>query len=88
LSDTTVKVWVFFTDKPEKPSGNLVTARALNRRIRNNFSSSKEMDYPVSTKYLQSIQRTGAVLNQVYKWENCALSMCTLPNFPKLPLCQ
>jgi len=72
LSDTTVKVWVFFTDKPEKPSGNLVTARALNRRIRNNFSSSKEMDYPVSTKYLQSIQRTGAVLNQVYKWENCA----------------
>lgn len=72
LSDTTVKVWVFFTDKPEKPSGNLVTARALNRRNRNNFSSSKEMDYPVSSKYLQSIQRIGAVLNQVYKWENCA----------------
>lgn len=71
-SDTTVKVWVFFTDKPERPSGDLVTARALKRRMRSNFSSSKEMDYPVSSKYLQSIQATGAVLNHVYKWENCA----------------
>lgn len=71
-SDTTVKVWVFFTDKPERPSGNLVTARALSRRKRSNFSSSEEMDYPVSSKYLQNVQRTGAILNHVYKWENCA----------------
>lgn len=71
-SDTTVKVWVFFTDKPERTSGNLVTTRALNRRKRSNFSSSKEMDYPVSSKYLQTVGRSGAVLNQVYKWENCA----------------
>ncbi len=71
-SDTTVKVWIFFTDKPERPSGNLVTQRALNRRMRSGFSSSKEMDYPVSQKYLQSVQRTGAILNHVYKWENCA----------------
>jgi len=71
-SDTTVKVWVFFTDKPERPSGNLVTARALSRRKRCNFSSSEEMDYPVSPKYLQRVQRTGAALNHVYKWENCA----------------
>ncbi len=71
-SDTTVKVWVFFTDKPERPSGDLVTTRALSRRKRSNFSSSKELDYPVSSKYLQNVQRLGAVLNQVYKWENCA----------------
>ncbi len=88
-SDTIVKVWVFFSDKPEKPSGNTVTSRAENRRRRNNFKSAAEMDYPVSSNYLRSVQKTGAVLNQVYKWENCAsffVKGSKLPEIAALPM--
>lgn len=71
-ADTLVKVWVFFKDKPQSLDGKNVTKRAQQRRMRNNFIDSGKIDYPVATYYLKSVQNFGAVLVNVYKWENCA----------------
>lgn len=72
LSDSIVKVWVFFTDKPEKPDHKIVSEKAERRRKLAGFVKVDETDYPVSSTYIKKISSTGAVLHNVYKWENCA----------------
>lgn len=70
--DTIVKVWIYFNDKPEKPSANLVSPKAELRRKKANFTQAGDADYPVSSKYISSVQKCGAVLHCIYKWDNCA----------------
>ncbi|MBD3390513.1 MAG: hypothetical protein GF418_00730, partial [Chitinivibrionales bacterium] len=69
--DTTLNVWVFFTDKPapmlRRPA---VTGRAALRRARAGHEGVSLRDYPVSADYIRGVEREGAVIRHVFKWAN------------------
>lgn len=84
--DTICKVWVCFTEKLPNTSTN-VTPRALARRHKAGFDFDTR-DLPVNAEYLQKIEVMGAVLKNVFKWENSAsflLKSGLLPQIAALP---
>ena len=62
--------FVTFTDKPEKTAPQL-SERAWEQREKWNIPTD-EMDYPVSTMYLDSIQKLGAKIFHKSRWFNGA----------------
>ena len=62
--------FVFFTDKPEKTAPQL-SPRAIEQRTKWNIPTD-EMDYPVSTLYLDSLRRMGVKIYHKSRWFNGA----------------
>ena len=62
--------FVSFTDKPEKTAPQL-SERAIEQRAKWHIPTD-EMDYPVSTMYLDSIQKLGAKIYHKSRWFNGA----------------
>ena len=62
--------FVSFTDKPEKTAPQL-SERAIEQRAKWNIPTD-EMDYPVSTLYLDSLRHMGAKIHHCSRWFNGA----------------
>jgi len=70
-TDTTCKIWVWFTDKKNVHETDPASPRALERRKKSGYVSN-ETDLPVDRTYINRILQFGAVLNHTFKWENTA----------------
>src|SRR5512133_3724479 len=70
-TDTTCKIWVWFTDKKNVHDTDPVSSKAIERRKKNGYVSN-ETDKPVDKSYINRILQFGAVLNHTFKWENAA----------------
>jgi hypothetical protein len=71
--DTTVLVWVIFTDKDQSSAPAIpATPRALARRAASGFSPAAGMDAPVSNRYIAGIESKGARRRQCFTWGNAA----------------
>ena len=62
--------FVTFLDKPEKSSPAL-SPRAIEQRAKWNIPTD-EMDYPVSTLYLNEVRRLGGKVHHTSRWFNGA----------------
>ncbi|NLG18016.1 MAG: S8 family serine peptidase [Fibrobacter sp.] len=70
-SQSSFKVWVFFSDKPGTVSRENLSSRALARRSRTGYVVTSE-DFPVNNAYIERVKELGGKLRHVYKWENAA----------------
>lgn len=70
--------FVSFLDKPEKTAPQL-SPRAIEQRAKWHIATD-EMDYPVSTLYLDSLRRMGVKIHHVSRWFNGATCEMTSTN--------
>ncbi len=71
-TDSTVNVWIVFSDKNGTPADVKITQKAAQRRIRSGYPQATYQDLPVKQAYIEAVKKFGAKKRHVLKWANAA----------------